>query len=123
SITPKPVNNPSPNVTGTQQQVPGLTIQKDGPSHVVNGQDISYSITVNYSGSLDVTIADNIDGTLGKIISASPSATLSDSSVTWKLKDLGNGPTYTLGLVVHPLKDDISISNQAIATAVGGTTG
>jgi hypothetical protein len=113
-------------------EIPGLEkLDKSAGAAVNNGEDIIYTITAIYSGTDDVTVIDQIPkDTEYRDASGTKTVDNANSQVLWHLRD--NTPShtneaqgedvYTFTLKVHPLKDDITVVNQAFATAPGGAT-
>lgn len=110
----------------TDGSIPGLTIEKQGPAHVENGQDIPYTIHVEYSGKEAITITDQLPkGT--EFSEATGKYENTGSAIVWRLNaNTPNVPAppgtkgYTFTLIVHPTQDDIEVRNKAIATVAGG---
>lgn len=122
-------NNPSgtsspgsQGVGGGPITIPGLTLEKSGPDNVNNGQVIQYTIKATYTGSLDVTITDDIPANT-EFVEADGNCTGCTSgtkSVSWKLKDQSGGSPYTFTLKIKPLQNDIYVKNKVTATAPEG---
>lgn len=127
---PPPPSNLTSQINSGARTIPGFTIQKAvdvtqaGNEFVDQQKVLTYTITATNSQGLDVTVTDTVDASLVKIIDIAPNPTTkTDNTISWRLKDLGNGPTYSLTLKVQPLKYDSVISNKATATARGTTGG
>jgi hypothetical protein len=106
--------------------IPNLTLEKSATTSVKNGEEVSYVISVQYGGNLDVTIHDPIPSG-SEYVSSTGVSTFdkTSNSVQWKLSE--NNPTqsnesqsednFSFSLVVRPTQNDITLVNKAIATA------
>lgn len=130
---PSPAPVPGDETTPpSENPIPGLTLEKTGPSSVENGTDIIYTITTTYNGTSDVTIYDKIPENT-QFLSATGTTVVDNTNgiVSWKLND--NSPVqsseaiatdvFRFTLTVRPTQDDIIVENSLYATAPGGTTG
>lgn len=120
-------NGSIPGTTGgetNQNPIPGLSVNLQGPTQVNNGDPIIYTITVTYSGNLDVSLIDpfsqydlTYDGATG-IINQDP---VTDGQVVWKLNQNQasmEGQTYTFTVTLKSTKSDTNVQNLVYATAV-----
>jgi hypothetical protein len=108
----------------TQNPIPGLSVNLQGPTQVSNGEAIKYTISVTYSGNLDVSLIDpfsqydlTYDGATG-IINQDP---VTDGQVVWKLNQNQasmEGQAYTFTVTLKSTKEDTNVQNLVYATAV-----
>lgn len=123
-----------PPIAGAPSPAPitGLTIQKTGPRgetdafSINNGEDISYTIKVTYTGNQDVSIRDDISPHTSLVsangINRSERERDKVKTVIWPLKE--NVPktatdtqkTYEFTLIVRPNNENITVTNRAYAT-------
>jgi hypothetical protein len=113
----------------------GVNITKTGPSSIVNGGTINYSIQVTYDSSLATVPADNMILVDLPEYDFDPSSTTSNPTAaangityTWKLTDLPSAPTgdtittYTAQIAIKPTVLDNYVLNSAYIVAPTGTT-
>lgn len=102
-----------------QGQIQGLTLNKTGPGSVQNGENITYTIKVSYSGTGEIVISDPIPANT-TFVSAFPEKYKNENNtISWNLKENPGINTFTLTL--RPEKDDIEIKNKVTARLVGST--
>lgn len=97
----------------TEPIVDGLTLSKTGPSQIDFGENITYTISVNYDGSNGVpgskiVIVDKIPQNT-EFVSATGTYTNVGKTVEWILSD--GISSYTFTLVVRPVIDNVEIVN------------
>lgn len=130
SAGPSPA--PVPGDGTTDIPIPGLSLNKNAPVSVNNGENILYTITVSYSGREDIVVYDDIPSNT-KFFSANPSAyTISNNGkrINWRLKEIPPTRTnesqgidyWTFNLIVTPLASNIEPTNQAAAEIVSAST-
>lgn len=115
--------------TGTtlEDAIPNLRLQKVGPASIENKQDITYTITVDYAGPLDVTVFDPIPPNT-TLASASGTFKNENNTISWRLRDntqtvtAAGAQLYTFTITLRPLQDDIVIRNKAFARAANPST-
>lgn len=114
-----------PSIPGDTQPIPGLTVRKEGPSSVGNGEKIRYTIGVTYTGNSEIVIKDPIPSKTDLVDNETTGThRVEDNTVVWPLKDnptIGN--TYSFTLTVQPKENDIIVSNKAFGESVGGGGG
>lgn len=118
---------PGEETTTTQSPIPGLTLELEGPTTIQNSDNISYSISVSYTGDLDVTITDPLLTTNSSFVSATGvyTPTTPTTQVMWRLNDNPTTPIstaestkkYTFSIVLKPNTPDSIVKNKVIARA------
>ena len=96
------------------------------PSPVQSGQDLTYTLTVNNSGALqlsDLVLTDTLPlNTTYASCSGADSCSLSGSTLTWNLASLDAGLTHSMILVVH-VNAGLPMGTLLSNTAYSVTTG
>lgn len=100
-----------------------LTITKTGPAAVNNGENITYQISVTYSGTgtADVEVADKLpSGT--DFLSASDGGQNQSGTVKWSLTGI-TSTAKSITLVLKTTQSDVYVTNTAIAKITGTSGG
>lgn len=105
--------------------IPGLALQMSGQESVKNGENISYTIRVSYSGIGEIVIYDQIPQNTS-FVSATGNYKNENNTISWALKE--NTPispkisplkVYSFDLIIHPEKRDIIVINKPTAKLIG----
>lgn len=120
NLSGTPTTNPNP--------IPDLTIQKTGPTSIQNKENITYSITVSYSGSQDIVVDDPIPSNTS-FVNATGTHVNTGNTISWRLKDnqakidplnpSAGSNKYSFALTLQPTADDIEVKNKAVARTAG----
>lgn len=109
----------------TEPEVEGLTVSKIGDSQVEFGQNITYSITVNYDESAGgtpiekIVVVDKLPVNV-EFVSATGTYVQAGSTIEWPLKAGVSGYNFTL--VVKPTLDNIEVSNTVFGRSLAASS-
>lgn len=101
--------------------IPGLTMRMEGSDLVKNGENITYTIVVTYTGSEEIVIT-NIVPTNTDLITTTGNR-MSGNIPKWALKDNTSGTSqeYRFSITLHPKDANSIVVNRAEANTTGGT--
>lgn len=108
-----------------EPEVPGLTVSKIGDSQVEFGQNITYSITVNYDESAGgtpiekIVVVDKLPANV-EFVSATGTYVQTGSTIEWPLK--AGTSIYNFTLVVKPTLDNIEVSNTVFGRSLAASS-
>lgn len=104
-----------------EPEVTGLTVSKIGDSQVEFGQNITYSITVNYDESAGgtpiekIVVVDKLPANV-EFVSATGTYVQTGSTIEWPLKT--GTSNYNFTLIVKPTLDNIEVSNTVFGRSL-----
>jgi lysozyme family protein len=120
SVTVPPGTDPN---TPPQNPIPGLNLNLTGPPQILNSEQIIYTLEIQYSGTLEVTIINPIP-TNATFVSATGTHIQANNAVTWRLsnniqinEEGSSTRNYSFNLTLQPDQEDIEIINFFYATA------